>query len=124
LGFLFLVPVPHAARTSYVVLVADPSNSSTPSCEGAVFYQTGIYSFTWYVPNGNPTFLTVNSSTGGTVYHGLTNGGQAGSFAVDSSDSPYEFCLNIEASAPTLPGPQSVVAVSGDLSYSYTAPTL
>lgn len=128
LGFLFIVPVSHPATADYVILVAIPSNTSSPSCQGTVFYQTGIYSFTWYVPNGNPTYLSVynstNNSTRATLYHGLTYGGQAGRFRVDSTASIYVFCLEIIANSPVVPGPFSVVTVSGSLSYSYSAPTL
>ena len=128
MGFLFLIPVSHSATANYVLLVAIPSNASSPSCQETVFYQAGIYSFTWFVPNGNPTFLTVynstDNSTRATLYHGLTWGGEAGSFKVDSPASIYVFCLEVTASYPVEPGPQSVVTVSGGLSYSYSAPTL
>jgi hypothetical protein len=128
LGFLFLVPFPHSATADYVLLVAIPSNASTPSCQGTVFNQAGVYSFTWYVPNGNPTFLTVYNSTDNStrvmLYHGLTNGGAAGSFRVDSIASIYVFCLEVLANSPVEPGPSSVVTISGGLSYSYSTPTL
>ena len=128
LGFLFFVPVQHSATADYMLLVAIPSNTSSPSCQGASFQQTGVYSFTWYVPNGNPTFLTVYNSTENssraTLYHGLTNGGAAGSFSVDSDASTYDFCLETKASSPAPAGPFSVVTVSGGLSYRYAAPML
>lgn len=84
-----------------------------------VFYQNGIFDFYWYVPNGNPTTLTVQNQEDSTVYSGLTWGSQSASLKVDSAGI-YTFCLGIDAIAPT--GSVPVVTVSGDLIYTIIGP--
>jgi hypothetical protein len=125
LGLLFAVPVPHAATAYYVVLVTLPVNASTPSCQAAVFDETGTLTFTWYVPNGNPTTLTVVDSSGGPVlYQGSTAGQATGTISVNGPATSYSFCLSIGVGTSVPPGPPPVVPISGNLNYSYPAPTL
>ena len=125
LGVAYYVPVSHAASQEYLILIAIPSNASVPSCQGAVFYQGGTFEFSWYVPNGNPTRLTVTQTTDNvTVYTGLTDGGADGSLSVQPAVSILVFCLTVYAVEVEPPGPSSVVSVYGNLQYSYSAPIL
>ncbi|MCI4336916.1 MAG: hypothetical protein L3K17_06955 [Thermoplasmata archaeon] len=84
LASLEAVPVSHVAHASYVILVSQPSNASSPSCQGAVFDQTGTYSFAWTPPSGIPLTLTVQGAGGGPyLYNGTTLSQAQGSIHVD-----------------------------------------
>ncbi|MGP8078023.1 MAG: hypothetical protein ACLQD8_05445 [Thermoplasmata archaeon] len=88
-----------------------------------MFQHDGTVQFVWDVPNGNPTILNVyDDASNATIYRGVADGSEPGSFSVSSVDSVYSFCLTIPANASI--GPIPVVTIVGDLQYSTQGPLL
>ncbi len=120
---LLLVPIGHAQSEPYLVAIPVPTSLHSAPCSNVVFDQGGTYSFTWLVPNDNPTTLTVYSPTGSTLFSGVTAGGSSGSVPVDyPHEVEYRFCLSILSYVA--PGPDPQVTVNGRLAYTTSAPLL
>jgi hypothetical protein len=120
---LYLVPIAHAQSQGILVVIPIPTQAGSPTCTDWVFNESGTYSFTWVVPNQNPTTLTVESPVGGALYNASAVQAGSGSFLVAyPHELAYRFCLSVHTVVAT--GPTSVVTVNGKLSYSTSAPLL
>lgn len=120
---LLIVPIAHAQSEAYLVSIPVPTSAHAAPCSDVVFTESGTYSFTWLVPNGNPTTLTVYSPTGATLFSGVSSGGGSGHVPVTyPNEIEYRFCVAVLSYVA--PGATPEITVNGKLAYTTAAPLL